>query len=140
MARPDFSLWLPGVGEVDPRIRRVMRAVEEYDESLRFGRNERNGDWVVMIGEMGTPVFGFGQGLPDPRDVPRILEKHDIKRHGKRIMDALARESERKRLDEEYRYGETTGEVAEVMESAMHRLGGTPYKRSLAKRDPKHRQ
>lgn len=139
MAEPDFSLWLPRRGDLDLQTRRVMRAVEEYDEQLRFARNERNGDWVVTLGEGGIPVFGFGRELPHADEVPRILAKHDIARHGKKIMDALARDAERKRLDGEYRYSETTGEVAEVMESAMHRLGGTPYKRSLRKQDPKHR-
>jgi len=139
LAQPDISLWLPGLGETDLRVRKVAHAVRDYDESLRLAKNENFGDWCVVIGEMGHPVLSLGMELPDPRDVAQMLAKHDTKRYGKQIMEALARESERKRLDEEYRYGQTTGAVAEVMESAMHRLGGTPYKRSLRKVDPKHR-
>jgi len=139
LAQPDISLWLPGLGETDLRVRKVAHAVRDYDESLRLAKDENFGNWCVVIGEMGHPVFSFGMELPDPYEVPRILEQHDTKRYGKQIMEALARESERKRLDEEYRYGQTTGEVAEVMESAMHRLGGTPYRRSIRKMDPKQR-
>ena len=139
MAQPDISLWLPGLGATDLRIRKVAHAVRDYDESLRLARNETYGDWCVVIGDMGHPVFSFGKELPNSYDVPGLLSKHDTKRYGKEIMDALARDAERKRLDSEYRYDQTTGEVAEVMESAMHRLGGTPYKRSIRKMDPKHR-
>lgn len=140
MAQPDISLWLPGLGAVDLRVRKVAHAVRDYDESLRLAKNENFGDWCVVIGEMGHPVFSFGMELPDPRDVERLLAKHDTKRYGKEIMDALARDAERKRLDDEYRMHDVNGSVAEVMESAMHRMGGTPYHRSLRKQDPAHRR
>lgn len=108
-------LWLPGLGAADPEVRRVARAVDEYDPALRLARHEVTGDWVVTIGDNGHPVFGFGRELPDPYKVPEILGKHDVKRNGKRILDAVARAAERQRLDDQYRVEEGDEATAESM-------------------------
>jgi len=127
-------LWLPGLGVTDLRVRRVARAVKQYDESLDLARHEVTGDWVVTKGESGFPVFGFGRELPNPDDVERILGKRDIKRHGKKIMDQLARDAERRRLDEQYRMEETDGIAAELFESAFRRVGKHPNPRIFVPR------
>jgi hypothetical protein len=113
------KLWLPGLGVTDLRVRAVARAVERYDADLRLARHEITGDWVVTIGENGHPVYGFGKELPHPDDVERKLGSHDIRRQGRQIMDHLAREAERKRLDAQYRSEEQNGEMAEHLEVAF---------------------
>lgn len=109
------KLWMPGLGAVDPAVRRAARAVEQYDESLRLARHEVTGDWVVTVGESGHPVFGFGRELPHPDDIEKKLGRHDIKRHGKKIMDQLARAAERERLDAQYRVEEADEATADAM-------------------------
>jgi hypothetical protein len=117
------KLWLPGLGVTDLRVRRVVKAVKDYDESLNLARHEITGDWVVVIGENGFPVFGFGRELPHPDDVAPKLAKHDIKRHGRKMMDHLAREAEQKRLDSRYRVEESNGELAEHLEVGFRQEG-----------------
>ena len=131
----ECRLWLPGLGAVEPSVRRAAKAVRDYDESLRLARHELTGDWCVVIGDMGHPVYGFGRDVPSPEDVRLKLEKHDTKRHGKKMMDELARESELKRLDAQYRSEQQNYEMAEHYLSARRRLKGetgsmrgrTPY-------------
>ncbi len=108
-------LWLPGLGAADPAVRRVAKAVNEYDDALRLARHEVTGDWVVTIGDQGHPVFGFGRELPDPYKVSELLGKCDIKRNGKRILDAVARAAERQRLDDQYRVDEADEATADAM-------------------------
>lgn len=127
-------LWLPGLGVTDLRIRRVARAVKQYDESLELARHEVTGDWVVTKGESGFPVFGFGRELPNPDEVETILGRHDIKRHGKKMMDQLAREAELRRKEAEYRMEETDGVAAEAFEAAFRRMGRHPNPRIFVPR------
>jgi hypothetical protein len=117
------KLWLPGLGAVDLRVRKVALAVDRYDPALRLARHELTGDWVVTMGDSGHPIFGFGRELPRPDDVERILSEKDIKRHGKRIMAQLADEAERKRLDSKYRVSEDDGQLAEHFEHQFRRVG-----------------
>lgn len=109
------KLWLPGLGEVDPRVRRVVHAVRDYDADLKLARHEITGDWVVVLREDGFPIFGFGQELPDPAEVRGILERRDVKRHGKKMMDALAREAARRRAEADYAVDQADEATAEIM-------------------------
>lgn len=128
------KLWLPGLGTTDLRVRKVARAVDNYDPALRLARHELTGDWVVVIGDQGHPVFGFGRELPRPEDVERILGERDIKRNGRRIMAQLATEAERKRLESKYRGSEQDGVVAEIMEHAFRKVGRHPTPRIFVPR------
>jgi hypothetical protein len=123
------KLWLPGLGDADREVRAVARAVREYDQDLRLQRHELTGDWVVTLGENSHPIYGFGRTLPDPRDVEHILGSRDVKRRGKKILDDLAREAERKRLDQQYRVEEHNGEMAEHFEHAFRKQGKHPTTR-----------
>lgn len=125
----DIRLWIPGLGDTDRKVRAVAKAVRDYDESLRLARHEVYGDWVIIIGEQGHPVFGFGQELPDPNDVARILGEHDMARNGKRIMAELARAAELRRQEELYKVSEKDGELAEWFESGFRRQGKHPIPR-----------
>lgn len=115
LSEAPVKLWLPGLGEVDPRIRRVVKAVRDYDPDLKLARHEVTGDWVITLREDTHPIFGFGRELPHPDDVERLLSAKDIKRHGKKIMEQLARAAERERLDSQYRTEEADEATAETM-------------------------
>ena len=107
-------LWLPGLGVTDLSVRKVARAVKQYDETLNLARHEITGDWVVVKGD-DFPVFGFGPSLPNPDDVDHILGRHDISRHGKEIMAHLASEAAKRRDDELYRGDQNDEASAEAM-------------------------
>jgi hypothetical protein len=109
------KLWLPGLGVVDPRIRRAVIAVRDYDPDLKLARHEITGDWVVVLREDGFPIFGFGPELPDPETVAIRLGAHDIKRHRRKMMDQLARDAARRRAEDQYKVDEADGATAEAM-------------------------
>jgi hypothetical protein len=50
------------------------------------------------------------------------------------MMDDLAREAERKRLDDQYRMDETDGATAEIFEHAFRRVGRHPNPRVFVPR------
>lgn len=127
-------LWMPGVNGADPRVRAVARAVERYDESLRFGQHQITGDWVVCIGETGGPVFGFGPDLPNPDDVERKLAAVDVKRRGRQILDGLARESEARKAAARLAMDDATMEVVEHMEHGFRQEGKHPTPRIFVPR------
>jgi hypothetical protein len=118
-----ISLWLPGVGVADLRVRRVARAVKAYDATLDLQRHEITGDWVVTKGESGHPIFGFGQELPRADEVEKILGKHDISRHGKRILDQLEKEADERRKRDEYEADQYNEVVAERMLHEYDKVG-----------------
>ncbi len=118
-----ISLWLPGVGVADLRIRRVARAVKAYDETLELQKHEITGDWVVTKGESGHPIFGFGQELPRADAVEQILGKHDISRHGKKILDQLEKEAAARRLREDKDADEHNEQLAERMLHEYDKVG-----------------
>lgn len=122
-------LWLPGLGVADRRVRGVARAVRDYDEALRLARHEVSGDWVVVIGDEGHPVYGFGRELPHPDDVEQILGARDVKRNGPRILAQSRAAAERERAQNEYRMSEMNGELAEHFESAFRHVGAHPSPR-----------
>lgn len=119
----ETRLWIPGTAAVDTAVRKVARAVKQYDEALNLARHELTGDWVVTIGEMGHPVFGFGKELPDPDQVERILASRDMKRHGRKIMAQLARRVDRERQDARLRVSDENEELAEHFEHAFRKEG-----------------
>lgn len=117
------SLWMPGLGVVDLRVRKVARAVKDYDATLDLQRHEVTGDWVVTKGQSGHPIFGFGPELPRPDDVEQILGKHDISRHGKRILDQLEREAAARKAADEYAADQQNERMAERMLHEYDKVG-----------------
>lgn len=120
------SVWIPGIHVSDREIRAVCLAVEAYDEALRFGRDEITGDWVVVIGEQGHPVYGFGRFLPDPETVGPTLAKHDVKRHGPKLMAQLAARAKREKAEDDWLMDENTGVLAEHFEHGFRKEGKHP--------------
>jgi hypothetical protein len=113
------AIWIPGAGMVDMNVRRVQAAVEEYDESLRFGRNEDTGQWCVykLMGSSAPPVpiLAF-DNIPHPDDVFRRLYQTDALRHGAEILDQMNRENEDLRKPFEDAANEGAGIAAEAFE------------------------
>jgi hypothetical protein len=123
LSEAETKLWLPGLGAADPEVRRVAKAVDAYDPALRLAKHEVTGDWVICIGDNGHPVFGFGRGLPNPEDVAGMLAKHDVKRNGKRILEALEKQRQRDLLDSQYRVSEGDEASAEAAEWFYNKHG-----------------
>lgn len=137
-----ISIWTPGKGDRNTAAERVNAAAMEYDERLRFGFNEVNGDWVLYIkmprdfeafyyidGEPVFPVLGFGTEIPTPEKAVKRLSEADTLRHGTRILDRMNKENaalEKARDDEASARHE---EVAERIEHALRQEGQSPFAR-----------
>lgn len=148
------TLFIPGRGVVDLEARRIDAAVSEYDERLFAARHPEtnhpgvfikmppsyDGDnGLVISGQRAIPVLVFPGGFPHPDHVLGELHKRDAVRRGTEILDEINRRNDQLKAAGNHAASEAAGEVAEVMASARHQLGLTPYHQSLRKRSPKHR-
>jgi hypothetical protein len=139
MWSPDkMNIVVPGRGVVNLDAERVNRAVQEYDERLRFGFNEVNGDWVVYIkmprgfdaayyieGEPVYPVLGFQKRIPPVDEALGRIRLSDSWREGSRIYDRMVKAQERARAAQEAEAADLTGDVAERIEHEMRKQGHT---------------
>jgi len=127
------SLWIPGAGEVNPKVTRLQRAVEAYDERLVLARHNVTGDWVIFIKLEGGnlyPVLGIGRELPDdPEEIRYRLYKADARRHGTKILDDINRANERILAEKRYAADEAIGETAEWLEWGIRQEGWHPSPR-----------
>jgi hypothetical protein len=126
------KLWVPGAGEIDPRITAAQRVVREYDERLELARHELTGDWVVFV-KLGPdniyPVVGIGPELPaNAEDLRQRIYKLDAKRHGTKILDDINRHNERIRQESRSRALEADEQIAEAFEWGFRREGVLPRK------------
>ena len=126
------EIWTPGLGLVPAHIRSAQKAVEEYDADMSIGRDERDGNWVVMLerGPQGAhPVLGLGTELPAPEEIKRRLYMSDVRKRGREIVADIERHNaqQRKRLRDETH--EAAGEVAEAMDTALHLMKRHPVPR-----------
>lgn len=131
MPAPTDKLWVPASHEMRELVP-LNRALNEYDERLRFGRNERNGDWcvfLIMRGEQPVPVLGFQDKIPSVEEMMTRLKAADTKRHGDAILVEMERHNNELRERQRQRVHEAEWELAEVMESFLHGQDKTPYKR-----------
>jgi len=115
--------------------KRAAEAVEEYDPDLTLGQRKDTGEWCAFLpgnrasGGQPFPVFSFGQKLPDPDQIKRLLYQHDVRRNGHELLDQLERiyDDEQKRLADAA--GEATGMYAEAIDSNMRLKGTHPFPR-----------
>lgn len=132
-------IWTPD-GMVDSKVLSINKALNEYDERL-FLETDHKGDWVIWIHQERPkrpwPCFNLGRNLPDKDEVMLRVIKGDMLRRGTKILDEVNEHNDRLRATEESKMKELDTMMAEVLESAAHRYGGTRYHRSLPKRDPK---
>lgn len=150
------TLYVPGRGVVNLAYRAVDRAVAEYDERLFAADHPQTGTPSIFIkmppdsewnleeglsidGNRCVPVMAFPHGMPHEDAVLRRLHETDAVRRGKELLDDLNRRNDALKEPARREAAEQAGEVAEVWESAMHRLGKTKHSRSLRKCDPKQR-
>jgi len=135
------AIWLPGRGVVNQQAKRVDRAVHEYDERLFFG--EWHGDFVVYMtmphGTDPLPILNFGREMPTPDTAIERLSLSDARKRGAEILQDLIRHNNSVESKYEEAASEGAGLAAEAVESFNHRIGNTPYHRSLPKRDPRQR-
>ncbi len=123
------SIWLPGRGVTDFQERRVDAAVREYDETLRFGRNNDTGQYCIFMVKRGSaplPILGFNE-IPHPDDALRKLWKTDTLRHGNEILDTMNAENEEVHTERRAAADQANGIAAEGFEWLMRDQGQTPY-------------
>ncbi len=129
----DGSIWLPGAGVVPQDVRTAQQAIEAYDERLELGRNERNGEWVVLwkdaVDGAPYPVMGLGTTLPGYEEIQRILWKGDTIRRGGEVIADVNRRNAARRKEGQDALSDRAGEVAEALEHAFRRMGKTSYSR-----------
>lgn len=125
------KIWLPGQGMTDLSERRVDAAVNEYDENLRFGKNDETGQYCIFLIRRGfdpLPILGFNE-IPHPEDAVRKLWRADAMRRGNEILDQMNKENEEARKADEYAADQGIEQAAEGFEWLMRTQGQTPYKR-----------
>lgn len=142
MSSGPISIWTPGRGDKYPEAERVNAAAMEYDERLRFGFNEQNGDWVLYIkmprdfdafyyidGEPVFPVLGFGNEIPTPEKAIERLAAADTLRHGTRILDKMNKDNERLQKHRDNEASAFHEEIAERIEFGLRKEGASPFGR-----------
>lgn len=148
------TIFVAGRGEVDLdlelRHRALRKVIEENDPEgkLTLGRHHETGEWVLFLKPRANPfgldalypVLGLGTEEPDPDKLRELLYKTDTRRNGDQILKDIHANNERIRRVARDKADEGIEILAEAQESFLHRQGLTPHHRSLAKRDPVHRQ
>lgn len=124
-------IWLPGRGVTDLAERRADAFVQEYDENLRFGRNEDTGQYCVfriVRGEAPLPILGFNE-VPSNDFLARRLYQTDALRRGEEILDEMNKHN--KALEDRglAQAEEAEWIAAEGFEFLMHDQAQTPYRR-----------
>lgn len=119
------------MGNVPFHFMEAGNAVSDYDPDLMLGRNNKTGEWAVLIKKgphdgQPFPVLILGTTLPSYTEIQHKLYSNDVRRHGHKIVEQVQRRvDERKRaLDQEAH--EASGETAEVIEHGMRKLGMLP--------------
>jgi hypothetical protein len=127
------EIWTPGHGLVPAHIRSAQKAVEEYDVDMSIGRDDSNGQWVVLLarGPEGRPfpVLGLGVELPAPEEIKRKLYMSDTRKRGREIVMDIERHNERARQALRDKTHQAGGEVAETMDTALHLMKRHPVPR-----------
>ncbi len=128
------NIWLPGLGNVPFNVIDAGNAVSDYSSDLMLGRNNKTGDWHVLVKNgphdgQPFPVMTIGQELPPYDRLQQMLYERDVRRHGAKIVEAIERKKRitREQLDKEHR--DRAEEVAEYMEWGFRKLGKHPNPR-----------
>lgn len=125
---PGFYIPPSATMREDVSILRNNRAVKHYDERLRFGKNEEQGDWVVFMmmphGEAARPILGFGANIPETDEMMQRLKLSDTLRHGEFMRDDINEHNERERRRMEKASIAKAHDAAERVE-VWHRHAGS---------------
>jgi hypothetical protein len=141
---PTGALWTPGNGMTNVDELAAARAVEEYDSTLRLGHRRDTNEWIVFLNH-GTryndgapfPLMTFGERLPSPDEVKKILYTRDVRRHGDKIFKNIMQRNDALNADRRSIASEASGVVAETMASAMAGQGYNPFPQSVRNLHPK---
>lgn len=121
------KLWVPGLGEVDPRTTAAQRVVSEYDERLVLARHEITRDWVVFIKldrDRMYPVIGIGPELPEnAEELRHRLWKADTRIHGDKVLRQVNEHNNRLKRESRSRALEADEQVGEALEWGFRREG-----------------
>src|SRR3990172_12414123 len=98
------SLWIPGLGTVPTAVLEPRRAVRDYAPDLDLGKDERVGQWVVVVRHgphegRPFPVLGLGYDLPPYDEIQRRLYQGDVRKRGYAIVQEIERKNEAVRKD-----------------------------------------
>lgn len=128
------DIWLPGLGNVPFNVMEAGNAVSDYDADLMLGRNNKTGDWHVLVKNgphdgQPFPVFYIGPELPPYDVIQKMLYEHDVRRHGAKIVAAIERKKAVARKHADDAALDIAGETAEYIEHAFRKLGKHPNPR-----------
>lgn len=130
------KLWLPE-SHTDKQLTTLNRALNSYDERLRFGRNEDTGDWCVFVlmphGQKPVSIMGFGHTIPAPDEMMQRVMRADMRRFGDELLEEINAHNEKLRQPARDKAEDAEWQMAEGMESFLHAQGKTPYHRSHSK-------
>lgn len=137
MGSEPTNILVPGQGMVNSAALRVSEALKEYDERLRFGYNETNGDWIAYIvmprdfeaayfidGQPVYPVLGFGTEIPSPELALKRLHEADTRRQD--VLKRMNAENERIAKIRKDEMEEFDAEMAERIEFELRKEGLSP--------------
>lgn len=133
-AAPEMNLYIPGAGGgmVDLAFKRAERAVKNYDDNLILAKHEHTGDWVAFVEIPATdnmfPVIGFGKELPHPDEIRAILERHDTRRHGDKLIRQIQENNDRIQRELRAAGDEATERAVEAAEFGIRKYTGRKTK------------
>lgn len=131
------SLYLPGVGNVDPDVYRAHLVAHEYDDRLTFRVNEQTGDYCVFVktprphsedNPPEVPVLGFGKTIPSRDELLRKLDDADTLKHGDRLLRRIRKNNEAVLAQNKYKADQRIGEAAELMERPLRLEAMAPFR------------
>lgn len=124
-------VWLPDMHYYRQAVP-VDKAVNEYDERLRFGIHQDTGQWVIIMveGEKRIPILGFND-IPTPDAALRRLYQSDARRRGTQILDDINRHNKAIQKEKEDAAKDAEGILAEAFEYAYRLEGKHPNPRII---------
>lgn len=129
----DAEIWLPDVGNVPFHFVEANNAVSEYDPDLMLARNNKTGEWAVLLknGPNGQPfpVYHLGKELPPYDVIQRKLYESDVRRHGHKLVETIQRRNDARQKALDDAAHDAAGEVAETIEWGYRRMGWHPSTR-----------
>jgi hypothetical protein len=129
--RSIIDIWLPGLGNVPFHVMEAGNAVNDYDPDLMLGRNNKTGEWSVLVkngphGGEPFPVFNLGRELPSYTEIQKRLYDNDVRKHGHRIVEQIQRRVDARKKQLDAAGTEVSAETAEVIDHGMRKLGMLP--------------
>lgn len=125
------DIWMPGLGMTPINFVTAGNAVSDYSSDLMLGRNNKTGEWHVMVKDgphdgQPFPVFNLGKELPPYDVIQRKLYESDVRRHGAKIVEQIRRRAEAEKRSHDAYMHDVAEDSAERIENAMRKGGMLP--------------